>query len=226
VANLTGGTGGTFSGSTLTTGTFVNSSSVKILVNSTSNSTGSIMFNTGGNYLMATDVSTALVDTQVVEVEKEVIPKKVDIGTAFDMEMPDGSTLHVDIHGNYRIDDKDAKVVYQANRLREFNRFVNASDLLVEFIDDLRKLGVPQDKVLAIPIEAFINWLMIRAAEADGEPVAPDVPKLEANTAITQAAKRLRCGCCGRFIPKKHETIGLRFCNGAHADRALARLPT
>src|ERR1700758_1179374 len=48
--------------------------------------------------------------------------------------MPDGSTLKVDQYGNYQVLDQDAKVTYKANRIREFNAYISASDLLEAFI--------------------------------------------------------------------------------------------
>jgi hypothetical protein len=86
--------------------------------------------------------------------------------------LPDGSKLVIDFNGNYEIIDHNAKVTYKSNNIREFNKFVNSSDVLEDFIRDVGKLGVKQKDVFSLPIELFINWLIIRAAEKDGEPVS------------------------------------------------------
>lgn len=82
---------------------------------------------------------------------------------------------------------------------REFNRYVNASDLLEEFISDMARLGMTQAQFLALPINAFITWLVLKAAQADGE------------------SPLWRCNACGRFTPP-----GLVACGAAHAARMLA----
>ena len=91
-----------------------------------------------------------------------------------DIELPDGSVVAVKA-GNFVVKDDKAVVTYLANRRREFNRYVNASDLLEEFIGFLGDRGVVQSRVLDVPIEVLINWLIMRAAEADGEAVPAGV---------------------------------------------------
>ena len=86
-------------------------------------------------------------------------------------KLPDGSNLVVDFNGNYEIVDYKAKVTYKSNNIREFNKFVNSSDVLEAFIRDAGKAGVKQKEVFNLPIELFINWLIVRAAEKDGEAV-------------------------------------------------------
>ena len=78
--------------------------------------------------------------------------------------------------GNYSIEDDHARVVYKANRIREFNPYVSASDLLEEFIKFLGVAGVLQREVLNMPINVFIHWLIYKAAERDGDEVR-DVPE-------------------------------------------------
>lgn len=99
------------------------------------------------------------------------------------VKMPDGSTIEVDNQGNYKILDEDAQVTYKGNRLREFNKYINASDLLEDFIKDLGVAGIKQGEVLGVPIEFFINWLIHKAAEQDGDPVPEELsylpPQLE-----------------------------------------------
>lgn len=52
---------------------------------------------------------------------------------------------------------------------REFNKFINASDLMEEFIRWLGTEGVRQREVMQLPQELFIKWLILQACEADGE---------------------------------------------------------
>lgn len=137
------------------------------------------------------------------------------------VELPDGSRLEIDGSGNYRILDDDAQVTYKANWNREFNRFINASDLLEDFIRDLGVAGIRQGEVLGVPIEVFINWLIHRAAEADGDPVPVGVPRLEDRS---QSYKHPRCRRCGRFIKAALASDKLQFCSGDHYQQYVNRL--
>ena len=82
---------------------------------------------------------------------------------------------------------------------REFNKYVNASDLLETFIQDMGALGLSQKEFLDLPVNAFITWLVLKAAVADGEDPL------------------WRCGSCGRFTKD-----GLVACGPTHARRLLA----
>ena len=84
-------------------------------------------------------------------------------------ELPDGSKLEIDQLGNYQVKDTDAKVVYKACRVREFNPYINASDLLERFIEAAGAFGVTQENILKVPVEAFVNWLVREAAVKDGD---------------------------------------------------------
>lgn len=117
-----------------------------------------------------------------------------------EVELPDGAKLIYE-DGNYRIEDKDAKITYRASRNRAFNRYVNASDLLEEFLTFLGALGVKQQDVLEIPIDVFINFIIMRAAQQDGEPV-PEEVKVEDHPKLLMWRWTDRCAGCGRFIAK------------------------
>ena len=136
----------------------------------------------------------------------------IEQGHACCINMPDGSVIRVDEKGNYVIEDKDAKVTYRAHRMREFNRYLNASDMLEQFIKDLGLVGVKQDEVLKVPIQLFINWLIVKSAEQDGEEV-PDVPRIE-----DQVKKPVQCKHCGRFVSPEKAKKGLQFCNAEHYE--------
>ena len=75
-----------------------------------------------------------------------------------------------------------------------FNRYVNASDLLEEFIRFLGDEGVRQAEVMGLPVELFVKWLIIKACEHDGE---------EPNVTLQLPAPKSqpRCLGCQRFLP-------------------------
>lgn len=139
-----------------------------------------------------------------------------------DYRMPDGARLLVDGSGNYRIEDKGAKVVYKANRVREFSPHLNASDMLAKFVEYVATLGVKQKDVMGLPIELFVNWLVITAAERDADPVPPDVKPVVAHPAIKDLMKP-KCLACGRFIPRDRHTSRFDFCNAAHGEKYAKR---
>lgn len=96
--------------------------------------------------------------------------RDITVGAGARVNLPDGAVIDIDDKGSYKINDKNAKVVYQANRVREFNPFINASDLLERFIADVGKIdGIDQSNVLRVPVEGFINWLIRQAAQKDGD---------------------------------------------------------
>jgi hypothetical protein len=76
-----------------------------------------------------------------------------------------------------------------------FNRYVNASDLLEEFIAFLGAEGVRKGEVMGLPVELFIKWLVIRACEQDRE---------EPGVVLNLPAPKLqpRCLGCGRWMAR------------------------
>lgn len=140
------------------------------------------------------------------------------------IEMPDGSSINIDELGNYTIKDKDLKVKYKANLNREFNKYVNASELLADFVRDLGKIGVTQSKVLKTPIELFINWLVHKAADADDDAYSKrGIPTLEESKDLLPAP-RSRCKFCQRYLSKKHEKLGMNYCNPVHMDKYALKI--
>jgi len=133
------------------------------------------------------------------------------------IELPDGSFIIVDAQGNYHVNDSNAEVVYKANRIRDFNRFINASDILENFIDFVGGLGISQSELMKLPIELFINFLIIKAAEADGD-MTPDLA-LEHHPALLPAPRKrydAHCRCCGKFVTKNKHEKGVDFCSHDH----------
>ncbi len=112
-------------------------------------------------------------------------------------KLPDGTIIEIDAKGNSKITDVKKRVTYRASPHLEFNPFVNASDLLAEFIRDLGGLGVTNDKIMRVPLDFYIHWLVVRAAQADGDTV-----------------QEHRCLTCGRFLHKDKWKVGA--CSGEH----------
>lgn len=172
-----------------------------------SSTTGRFTFNPAGSYrITAADLA-------------DYIPAKLPAG-ARTIELPDGAKLILDDAGNYRIEDQDAQVTYRAHRVREFSPHLNASDLLAQFVKYVGSLGVRQTEVLGLPIELFINWLIIEAAERDGDPVGEDVVRVEEHREIKRLRKP-KCLACGKFIPRAFSARRFPFCGPEHAQRYL-----
>jgi len=148
-------------------------------------------------------------------------------GQEVSFDLPNGAKLEVKRDGSIEVIDANAKVVYKACSTREFNRFINASDLLQEFIIFLGTLGVKQGQVLNIPIELFINWLVFKAAEQDHESPPSNLTPPESHPrllAVKERANSPKCLCCGRFIRKDVADKGFNFCDGSHASRFAEKL--
>lgn len=77
----------------------------------------------------------------------------------------------------------------------EFNKYINASDLMEEFIAFLRENHVRQGEVMTLPLEMFIKWLIIRACEQDGE-------EPEVHLTLPAPRQQPRCLGCGQFMAK------------------------
>lgn len=138
------------------------------------------------------------------------------------VELPDGAKLIVDDLGNYRIEDKDAKVTYQANKIREFSPHLNASDMVAKFVEYVGKLGVKQSEVLGLPLELFINWLVIEAAERYQDPVPEGVVPVADHPKLIEMRKP-KCLSCGRFVPVRHHRHRFPFCDPVHAGRWISK---
>ena len=216
LTGISAGTGGGITSSTATSNTTVGG----IYINSGC-TVFDVLGDTGAESQMDALAMQALPSwLKLKEARKKFTLEVGKSGRRFAVEMPDGHVIDVDDAGNFRVLDKDAKVTYKANTQREFNRFLNASDLLAEFIKDLGMVGATQQQVLKVPIELFINWLVVRAAEQDEEELPPDLPKLEDIPKLLppESVKTHQCKHCGRFISPERTAFNFPFCNGAHAD--------
>jgi hypothetical protein len=100
---------------------------------------------------------------------------------------------------------------------REFNKYLNASDLLAAFgkyAQEVRR-HLTMEEFMELPIHLFVQWLVIEAARFDQTPVPDGVP----------ATVRFlhRCRDCGRFLPREYQRLGANFCSPAHMERALVK---
>lgn len=138
------------------------------------------------------------------------------------VRLKDGSILHVDEKGNFHLDDKAAKVIYAAHRNKDFNPYVNAGELVGSFIDYIRQSipGVKRSDIPTLPLELFVNWLVLEAAERDGDPAPSDVTPLP-NSRLLVARIKPRCSLptCRRFIPRSAFGAGFNYCSPSHATR-------
>lgn len=142
---------------------------------------------------------------------------RINDGRAHRIHFPDGTIIDIKANGSFEIQDQDAKVVYKANRSRDFNPFINASDKLEAFIKFCGEAGVRQGEVLDIPIKHFIGWLIVESAKADGEP-EPDVLLLP-----DLRAKAPRCLICARFISPVLKSNKVEFCRPVCFETKLRR---
>lgn len=173
-------------------------------------STGTVAFPTGGSVVLGT--------VSGVPHQHGSGNIKVADGYSSTIELPDGTIIDVKADGSYTIQDKDAKVVYRAARMRDFNPFINVSDRLEEFIEFCGKQGVKQGEMLELPINLFIGWLVISAAKHDQEP-EPDIKLLP----DLRKHSFPRCIGCGRFIPHTHKIKKLEFCAPVCFDKHYTR---
>ncbi len=134
--------------------------------------------------------------------------------------LPNDVEVRVESNGAISINDAERKVFYEAAP-RRFNKYLNASDVLENFIRYLGRMEVRQRHVMKMPLGLFINWLIIEAATADGDPADDLKPKLVEGVATLKAQPR--CFYCKRFIAQARHERGINFCSSQHMDRYLAR---
>lgn len=158
-----------------------------------------------------TSVSSGQIYTNRLSDSRDTPPPSRDIilrdGDERTIKLPDGSRIELRKDGSFELFDADAKVTYRANRVRNYNTFLNASDKLEAFIRFCGTVGVRQDEVLRLPIELFIAWLVIEAARQDGE-AEPDLPLVPDLKKIVKP----RCNGCGRFLALQKRQRKIDFC--------------
>lgn len=172
----------------------------------------SVMCIAPGSMIPVDDWNTTLHHSDTIDVSDH---------NASRVRLPDGAVINIKPDGSYEINDSKATVVYRANRVREFNRYLNASDLLEAFIRFCGKEArVRRHEMLNLPIKLFIAWLVLEAAKADKEP-EPDDIKLIPDLRKVAAPQ---CRSCGQFVSLDRHRAGLVFCSTMCFEKAQAAL--
>lgn len=139
-----------------------------------------------------------------------------------EIQLPDKTVIKCQ-KGDVEIIYSDGKRIYRPCNIRDFNRFLNASDMLELFLKEVAPLARTKKEFMALPVELFIKWLVIKAAEQDGEQppteVSLPVPLLPAPVRHIH-----RCRSCQRFIPRKRYEAGVFFCRPEHMTRYLEKV--
>ncbi len=143
----------------------------------------------------------------------------VPVGNKIVVSLGDKTRLHVNHDGTYRIEESDSKVVYKGCKIREFNKYLNASDLLEEFVKRVGEAGVKSSEFMGLPVELFIRWLVLRAAQTDGEVVDKyEAEYVETERRVHQVLlpappPRIhgRCLNSGRFLSRMRAKAGVMF---------------
>lgn len=159
-------------------------------------------------------------------VEKENGTRRI-VGKEFvgQIELLDGTIIKCD-KGNAEIiysDGDSVKRVYRPCKIHDFNKFLNASDMLEQFLQEVAPLARSKHEFLNLPIELFIKWLVIKAAEQDGE-AAPQEVSLPVPLLPAPRRHIHRCRSCQRFIPRKRYDAGVFFCKPEHMTRYLEKV--
>lgn len=205
-----------------------------IYVNSSSGTTPTYIASVGGGggtsgMYLTTNGSTGTISTMGFMNSNQLASYQningrftVQSGIDSEIALPDNTIISVKADGSYKIIDDGGKIKYKGNPLREFNPYINSSDMLEEFVDFVASVGgVSKRNFLNIPIELFIRWLVIRAAEADGDDLPEDQTSILNHPALLPAPvqkQSAKCKCCGRFITKKRASHSIFFCSTDHFD--------
>ena len=128
------------------------------------------------------------------------------------IKFKDHSMLRIFKDGNYDIMDGAAKIIYKNRNIRDYNKFIDGSSLLEDFIKDCGIAGIKQSEFMDITIEVFIHWLIYKAALKDDDPV-PDGVYAPGKHPETTKMKWPHCMSCGRFISPAFVEVGINFCN-------------
>lgn len=129
-------------------------------------------------------------------------------GTRKKIHLPDGTVIELLETGSFLIHDQDAKVIYRANRVRDFNKYLNVSDRLEEFVKFCGQQKLERGEFLELPLKLFLGWLVIEAAKADQEPPPADIKLIPDLRKVIAP----RCVGCGRFLPRYAKQKQLSFC--------------
>lgn len=197
--------------------TYLNQISNQIYTTSTASTTNHIWTTNTSTTIPVTVGGLMLAHREAAffALDDEAVQQYIAVSKEFEYECPDGTVLKF-TDGNVEIFDDNSKLVYKSNPIREFNKYLNASDLLEEFIQYCNTQKIKQSEFMDLPIELFIMWLVVRTAEQDGEDPGDMPLQLEDKNKAMRTMPH--CLYCGRFIPKARHRRGINFCNGTHMD--------
>jgi len=149
------------------------------------------------------------------------IPATADAHATF--TLPNGVRINLFPDDHIEIDEADGKQLYRTDATRGFNKFLNASDLLEEFIAYCAEQKMTRKDFAELPVSLFIYWLIVRAAENDGDPTHESMPLLT-HAVSEQKFKPSHCKCCGRFLSTKSVSNGINFCSADHLQKFMDRI--
>lgn len=169
----------------MTMSTTTTNATINFYSNSTTatGTTTGLTFSNGGQYYIDPGMSSAMKSLLQIDYTKLTAPQKNAM-----IGLLDSAGYDVE---QFMYDAGDLQMVASP---RNFNKFINASDLLEEFIKWVGAEGVRQGEVMTLPVEFFIKWLVIRACEEDDEEPNVELPALPAPK-ITP-----KCLGCGKFM--------------------------
>ena len=129
--------------------------------------------------------------------------------------LPDGTEIKYHYDDRIEIDDSKGKRLYQSAPTRGFNKYLNASDLLEDFVRYCASERLSRKDFAELPLSLFIYWLIAKAAEADGDSTDDIVPLLETSVK-QQRYQPHRCQCCGKSLSKRFLENHVHFCSASH----------
>lgn len=145
------------------------------------------------------------------------------VRTTATLVLPNKTKIKIFPDDHIEIDDTDERRLYQSQPVRDFNKYLNASDLLESFIEFCAKENMTKKEFSELPISLFILWLIVRAGETDGDPVDETLPMLTHAVRVTKSHTH-RCKCCGKFLTRKYEENQISFCSPEHMSVYLEKV--
>lgn len=139
------------------------------------------------------------------------------------LTLPNGTKLKLNPDDSVEIDDANGKTLYHSAPTRGFNKFLNASDLLEEFVRYCAEQKITKKDFSELPISLFIFWLIVKAAEADGDDTEEVLPLL--TSAVDKQTKTYhRCKSCGKFLSNTMRSHQIVFCSPEHMGKYMSKL--
>jgi hypothetical protein len=136
--------------------------------------------------------------------------------------LPNDVKIHLFADDHIEIDESDGHQIYKTAPVRGFNKYLNASDLMEDFVRYCATQKITRREFQNLPISLFICWIILESAKADGDPTEESQLLLDQQKK-THINPVHRCRCCGKFISPKLVEEGVNFCSSAHMDRHLQR---